>query len=56
MLKDFGDLKEQLNDQKKENIKLSETVAIKMKVIYKLDLTINDILKNDLNPTRGTAF
>lgn len=56
MLKDIGDLKEQLNDQKKENIKLSETVAIKMKVIYKLELTINDILKNDQNPTRGTGF
>lgn len=56
MLKDIGDLKEQLHDQKKENIKLSETVAIKMKVIYKLELTINDILKNDQNPTRGTAF
>lgn len=46
LLKDIGDnLKQQLNDQRDENIKLSETVAIKMEVIYKLELTINDILK-----------
>lgn len=52
LLKDNGDLKQQLNDQREENIKLSETVAIKMEVIYELELTINDILKNDQNPTR----
>lgn len=53
LLMDNGDLKQQqLNDQREENIKLSETVAIKMEVIYKLELNINDILKNDQNPTR----
>lgn len=43
LMKDIGDLKQQLQDQKDENNKLSDTIAIKMEVIYKLELTIKII-------------
>lgn len=46
LMKDIGDLKQQLQDQKDENNKLSDTIAIKMEEIYKLELTINNLIRD----------
>lgn len=43
---DIGNLKQQIQDSRDENNRLSETVAIKMEVIYKMEQTILDLVRD----------
>jgi len=47
LMKDIQNLKDQLADEKAQNLKLSDIITTKMEVIYNLEQTIHDLIKTD---------
>lgn len=55
LMEDIKDLQNRVKSQKEENTKLSETIAKKMEVIFKMEQTSQDILKSGISSQALTS-